>query len=424
MVYHYPHSEYFSDWEKPDFKTLNGQLVLWGAGKVGELAAHCLNKLGVNFLAFVDSAENRWATSYCEHRVISPKELKEDYPNAAILISNSFPAGTYSALEELGFNNVYDCSSLFMEIDFTGYNYSMSVEFAARNAVSYLRNLMLYKGKAQTLERIIFVINQKCSLYCKNCDGYTPYLLNPVNYDAGEIIQSAEVLFNAIGFIEYIDLMGGEPLLHKDLKVILNYFISSKNVNLVTLVTNGTIVPSSELLTLMQSSKFVCRISDYGVLSSKLGRLVEIFRKMNIKFEITNYQSWDSLTTLQKTNETAEELDNKFSNCTANVLYYQAGKVAYCRTVNALSNVGKEVLPKSDNNYLDLYDEHGSIIKNARERIVRFCDRLYARKHIDACQYCNGSHCLQFRDRVPVAEQADDHLSLDDLYIKEWIGEY
>ena len=90
MVYQYPHPEYFRDWNKPDFLVHDRSIILWGAGKVGGVAAHCLKKRGVLFEAFCDIAKDKWGTEFCGHPVISPEELQKYYPNAIVLISAVF----------------------------------------------------------------------------------------------------------------------------------------------------------------------------------------------------------------------------------------------------------------------------------------------------------------------------------------------
>jgi organic radical activating enzyme len=419
MIYHYPHPEYFAGWEKPDLRKHSGNIVLWGAGKVGEVAAHCLHKLGVRFAAFCDIAENRWGTEYCGHKVISPAELKERHADSMVLITNAFPASTYSALEELGFKEVYDCASFLVEVDFEDYAYALSPEFAFRITEDYLRNILLFRRRGPFIERLAVIINQNCTLRCRHCDGYIPYVEHPKNYKLSVIKECFEKINESVGGIGAIDVLGGEPLLHREIYGILEYFLRLDSINRVVLISNGTIVPETKLLKLMENEKFRLRLSDYGKLSSKLEELRHILTSRGIRFEITNYQQWDSLPELRWTNEIARQLDMKFTDCTTSALYIQNGKLFYCTVAAGLTHVGKQVLPPSDNNYLDLYDEHEAMIPNAAERILAFCNRLRARKHIDACRYCNGSHCLQFRDKVPVAEQAEGRLSLDDLYIRE-----
>ena len=98
MIYHYAHPEYFRDWDKPELKGLNKPLVLWGAGKVGGVAAHCLKTRGVEYAAFCDIAQDKWGTQFCGHEVISPDELQKRYPDAVVIITSVF----YTSVPDTG----------------------------------------------------------------------------------------------------------------------------------------------------------------------------------------------------------------------------------------------------------------------------------------------------------------------------------
>ncbi|MDR1062238.1 MAG: radical SAM protein, partial [Clostridiales bacterium] len=321
-------------------------------------------------------------------------------------------------LRELGYDDSLDCSSLFMEIDFDGYDAYMTPEFAARISENYLRNILLHYRRGPLIERLFVMINNKCSLRCKNCDAYIPYVKDAVNYDFGRIVESCQCALDAVGGVDTVDILGGEPMLHDRLSEILRYFIENPSVSRVTLITNGTILPGAELVETMKSPKFVCRLSNYGKHSRRLGEIAALLGANAIRSEMTNYSQWDALPALSATNETRRELDAKFASCTANLFYLQDGKLFYCNVVASLTcNVRTDVLPPSPDDYLDLYEgECGGLRPDAKERIAAFAARLHTRRHIGACKYCTGSHCLQFENKVPVAEQTKERLEMPRAY--------
>ena len=73
MIYKYAHPEFFSDWEKPDLESLNGEIILYGAGRRGSVAAHCLKNRRIDFICFCDSDEKKQGIPFCGHDVISPE---------------------------------------------------------------------------------------------------------------------------------------------------------------------------------------------------------------------------------------------------------------------------------------------------------------------------------------------------------------
>lgn len=409
MIYQYPHAKLFEGWTIPDFESYQGNIVLWGAGKVGGVAAHCFKKRGVKISAFCDISKEKWGTTFCGHKVISPEELKKQHPNAAVVVSNSFPSSVYPQLMSMGFKNVFDCVSLFMEIDFENYEFWMTPEFSSRIIENYMRNILFYKRKNFFLERILLVINSKCTLRCRYCDAYIPYIKSPKNFNADHMIDNCKDVFDAVGSVQAVDILGGEPLIHPHLKKILMYLKTEQRVEKVQVITNGTIVPNNDIINIIKDDKFRVRISNYGKLSSHMDEILRLLEKENIKFEITNYIYWDSLPQIKATNETHEELSAKFQACTTNLFYLQDGKLFYCNAVAGLQNVDAKILPESENNYLDLSNYK---LKTEREaHIVNFLNRLYKGEYIDACRYCSGSHCIQFENKVPVAEQTKELLT-------------
>ena len=187
MIYRYEFPERFSDWEKPDFSRYKGNLILWGAGKIGGMAAHCLKKRGVEFAAFCDIAKDKWGTVFCGHPVISPEDLKRDYPDAAVIISCVFHTNISSRLSADGFSSIFDCTSLFMEIDFDGYDFWMTPEYAIRNVEQYLATVKERTTNRNTIDQIFLSITTKCTLRCKDCSVFIPYVPSPCNYASSEI---------------------------------------------------------------------------------------------------------------------------------------------------------------------------------------------------------------------------------------------
>lgn len=414
MIYEYEHPENFSDWEKINYKEYNGNLILWGAGKVGGVAAHCLKKHGIKLIAFCDSSKEKWGTIFCGYPVISPEALKQEYPNAVVLISNSFPSSIYPWLEQNGFQKVLDCVSLFIKIEFDEYDFWMSPGFAIRSVQNYLRNILFYSKKKFFLERMLLIITTKCTLRCRNCDAYTPYNNLQEHYDANCIIDSCKKILDIVGGVHAVDVLGGEPLLHPDLQKILDYLQKENRIEKVNIISNGTLIPNNTLLEILKSPKFLMRISNYGKFSSKMEQIVPLLHRNKINCEITNYTYWDALPQLKETNETEEELTAKFKACTTNLFYVRDGKLFYCTVAVNLTALKQKSLPWAEDDYLDLYDE--SIQNDLSAHVLRFLNRLYEGKHINACKYCSGSHCLQFNDKVPVAEQANELLKLTKLY--------
>ena len=132
-----------------------------------------------------------------------------------------------------------------------------------------------------------------------------------------------------------------------------------------------------------------------------------------INYEVTNYQHWERVPLIKVPDETEEELDKKYVACTSNQLYVKNGRIFHCNFLSGMSSFGKDLFPNMDSNYVDMFSTDENI---AKENIKAYIDHLHSRKHLDACKYCPGSHCMQFEEKLPVAEQTRKTLSIEELY--------
>lgn len=74
------------------------------------------------------------------------------------------------------------------------------------------------------------------------------------------------ILFSKVDIVREFVLIGGEPFLYKELSEIISY-IGEKyrdKISIFSIVTNGTIIPTQEVLGLCQKHNVLVRISDYS----------------------------------------------------------------------------------------------------------------------------------------------------------------
>lgn len=388
------------------------KVFLWGAGKIGSVVAYAMEQRGWKFNAFIDSAKEKQGKTYCEHTIISPEELYKEKQNVLIILSCAFP-NIIDELKEKGYTNVYTPTFLLKQIDFTEYAGELTSEYAIRIVENALRNYVLYYKRGIPIERLLFVITDKCTLRCKNCDAYMPYHTHPEEDSIETIMESFNQILDVCEYVDTVDILGGEPLVHSNINSIVRYFVDEKRCSKVTIISNGTVMPSADLMEIMQSSKCIFRISDYGKLSSQKMHLIDEFEKRNIRYEVTNYQYWDSIPLIQRTNESQNQLDYKFATCTANVFYVKKGKMFCCTFCAGLCSLSMNLIPNFQSNYVQLTNVSK---ENVSINVEKFIKQVHERKHIDACKYCPGSHCIQFENKQPVAEQAEGILPIENLF--------
>lgn len=410
MIYRFSNPEWFKDVEEIKI-TKENNIFLWGAGKVGTVVAHVLEQKGYKIIGFVDSDLSKAGTMLYDYRVYSPEEYYKLNKNTITIVSCAFPS-VISILEKKGIK-AYAPHSLLLEVDFEGYRGELTTEFLSRLVDNAIRNYALFYKKANLIDRLLFTLTEKCTLKCKNCDAYIPYHCHPKQFSYEDIIHSYNTILNVCGYVESIDLFGGEPLLHPELDLIMKYLISDDRCARITIISNGTIVPNQKVIDCLKDDKCVFRISDYGKLSKKKDEIICLLEKEQIKYEITNHPYWDEIPRIAYQDETEEELNLKFATCTASALYIKGNIVSYCTFLSGLYGIesDKEMFPNFEANIVNL--DGG---EDSERELMNYIKNLHERKAIDACRYCPGSHCIQFGERVPVAEQAEGFLPVSQLY--------
>ena len=89
MKYKYTNPEFFDGVPRPDFESLSGNLVIYGAGFQGLLTAYLLDQQGIKVLCFGDQDIKKQGTTYYGLPVYSPEEMKQKYPDAVPIVTSS-----------------------------------------------------------------------------------------------------------------------------------------------------------------------------------------------------------------------------------------------------------------------------------------------------------------------------------------------
>lgn len=413
MIYKFEHPEFFSKWEKPDLNAVNGNIILYGAGRRGSVAAHCLKKQGIEFICFCDSDEKKCGENYCDHKVISYDELIQKYKSSTILVTTNHYYAVSERLKSDGIENVYSCVSLFETIDFSGYT-MYSAEYQARNIEQYFYTLIPSADKnISYISQVQLPVTMRCTLRCKECNSYIPYCKGIAEeFSCEDMIASVDKLLKSYKIISNILLYGGEPLLYKSLYKLINTFSQNKQIEKVTIVTNGTLLPNAELLESLQKPNVYVRISNYGSLSSRKDELIEILKEKNIHTEVTDFKFWNKNPTVDRLNETNEELREKVKNCCsiAKALTIIKGKIFFCG-FSAFYDYFKAV-PDYGDNYIDLLKFSGTPeeLRESVDKILKMSEDGLPKQ---ACRYCKFNN---FEDNLPVAEQTTEILTFKEIF--------
>ena len=124
-----------------------------------------------------------------------------------------------------------------------------------------------------SLLHFMYITNTNCTLSCKECHSWMPYYTHHhiENFDNFKTVM--DKLLRAVDLIYCLRFQGGETLMVKDLDKMVAYACALKQICYVQVITNGTLLPSRELLDALRHPKALLSISDYSHIPQVVDKL-------------------------------------------------------------------------------------------------------------------------------------------------------
>ena len=170
------------------------------------------------------------------------------------------------------------------------------------------------------------VLTTRCTLRCESCNNLMQYFNSKNAYTCSlqGISAALDAIFSVVDSIGSVRIIGGEPLLFKDIAKVAQKLENEPKVKSFNIVTNGTIRLKDELLDALEHSKksMVC-ISDYSKspnLTTKLYQK-EIIKSLESRqiayhFVFNNEgDSWIEPGKIYKRNRSKTDIIRNFKSC-------------------------------------------------------------------------------------------------------------
>lgn len=405
MHYKYAHQEFFDGVPRLDFQAYSGNIVIYGAGFQGLLAAYLLDKQGIKVLCFGDQDIRKQGTTYYGLPVYSPEEMKRRYPDAVPIVTpyNLRPAFEYVKNELAYGERTVTPFSLFLEFDSSGFevlpeipawfhpeSLNYTVDMFLKQCVNLLTN--------HPIISVEFSVSEICNLRCKNCTSLMPCYQHPKSFSYEDVIHDVLTVLQG-RMTHHILIEGGEPFLWKPLPKLLRALCELPTLMNIFPVTNGTVIPDSELLDALKHPKVSVRISDYGSVSKK-ERLIPILQENHVKY-ILSLQKWFELCTFHRKPQKGEPLRKIVSDCCkleGNAAPYVIdGKLYRCPIQAHLHRLG--IFLSDERDYIDLRRSDDDL----QTKISDFLNVQKTPDVVRLCRHCNGRGYTGIE--VPPAEQ-------------------
>lgn len=373
-----------------DMVRQNPVFCIYGAGKLGNELYGLLKKFDL-FDCFIDNNVEKQKSGYNGEIVISEEDFwkKPVRPFIVIAASAANTCDIKKHLQEKG---------LIYDRDF----------FTFREFVNKIFPVIAYYVFDKTFVNVAQIcVTERCSLKCKKC-AHGCYAVKADNEDLTieQVKKSADSFFSKVDYVRQFVLIGGEPLLYRQLAEAVDY-IGSKyrdKMNIFSITTNGTIKPSDKLLSACKKYDVLFRISNYSKQLPRLEKqyriLSELFEKNGVRYNIGPQDtSWmDYGFEYVDRNGTETELIAVFDSCNTPCHEIRENKFYFCVMARSVSeNLSKNV---GEDDYLD-FDK--LVSPNWKRELLEFILGYSEKGYLDMCNYCYGAEC--YKHPIPVAEQ-------------------
>jgi len=355
--------------------------VIFGTSTVAKIMLETLQDLGIEPLCFGVDSLFKYEDELYGIPVITVQEMIKQYGNKTMLVGGMVP---YERMKKRMLQAGYES---FIDKELIFYVHRMT-ELARHKGVEvgqYEKSVKVKKFKDRlSFDRVGLKVTNRCTLNCKNCNAYIPYVRQYGDFDTSLMIQSIEKAVQSIDYIAAMPVFGGEPFLHPGLKTILEYICDSPSILESYVITNGTMVPSDELLAFMAQRRVSIRISDYGEnLSRKKKELVEKCKEYQIACSILPPPQWFDYGMIEPAKN--QNMD-KVAQCkNSNQPEISNGQWHVCGRSSVGTMIG--ALRNNEEEYINLLDDSLTPEEN-REKMKRLKDLNIPRI---ACGYCEGN---------------------------------
>ncbi len=251
-----------------------------------------------------------------------------------------------------------------------------------------------FKGKI-CIGKVTTSVTTACTFNCQYCNMLMPYYKETKAYSCEMLCKDADMFFTLVDYVTSFVIIGGEPLIYKNLCSYLEYLgnrYGSRIAN-IQLITNGSILPSKELLNIVQKYNIEIRISDYTLTmpyESRLKKFVDMLENNQIKYIVFKQEEWlDFGFPHEKISmgETKEELREHMLNCHGMCHWLHNGKYYYCSSAWSANECGIFELQEGD--YLRL-DELVKTPLEGKEALLKFHIGELQHGYMSLCKYCRG----------------------------------
>lgn len=378
---------------------------------------HLARKKGMNIDAFLDNDAGKHGKDYAGIPIAQPELKTLDKSRSIMICSIRSIDALQNQFTKLGWTHITNCYSLWDEDkEYKTLSIVKAEELENKFPDIYenyqkgdyeLRKTHLppnaRNSNAFILSHFNMRITTRCNFKCKNCTALVQYNNAPRHFSPLKLKNSLNNLMNVVDFIGAFSLLGGEPLLRRDLPALIEIAIEHKEkIGALQITTNGSIIPNKNIIEMAKNHNIVFAISNYGKINSqRILDITTLLKKHGIKYFCYTFPfGWRDIgRIIDGGSRTQEDIESMYCNCNLTAVNMMEDALCKCDFIAAATDL--RAVPFDKKNTINLTGTNLS-----RKEIKSY---INSAKPYPACAYCLGDGMYN-TVRIPVAEQIDSVL--------------
>ena len=342
-------------------------IILWGAANIGMRFLDFYAK-NLNIVKVCDGNKERIGSETHGFIIEDPATITHS-PNTVVIVTNSFYTDIKPLLKAKGF---------VCKVDFFWYT---DFETIYR---------LYFHGRLQS-QRVDISLTEKCTLNCRDCNMWMPHFAHPKAQPVTDVLHDIDLYFNTVDFVKEMELLGGEPLLYNELPKVIRYVreVYDQRVDRLVVFTNGTMLPSPELVALMKEWNVSVMLSDYTAqvdYQKRYDEVADILDANNIFHFAPAMEEWSDFGFPDNppANQDDASAMERFDCCCPPFRGLYHGEVFFCHLETSAMRAG--IFPYYKQDAFSLTDEN----PNRKERFLEFDLGFLPQGFIEFCRVCRG----------------------------------
>ncbi len=387
----------------------NGVLI-YGTAAGGEAILQMCKEKNIKVLGFCDDKSVQIGQDFEGVPIVRFLDYVKKYPDVPVFVGIRGIDVIVYKLKKLGIKKWYLCNELLDDVDYHKYTYGSGNAYGVMEVENTIDCHRKFLDKDYFfINNLDLIITTKCSLRCRDCCNLMQYYEDPVNYPVEDILYNLRKLLTYVSEINEIRIIGGEPFMHPQIADILDGVASEDKIKKISVLSNGTIMPSPKQWKSLENKKIILVYTNYGEnISKNLKKIMEIVEEKSINCYYRDTEDWTDCCKIADYGRSHENLVEVLEACCAKHLYTMLeNKVYRCPFMANVQNL--KAIDIENDEYFNV-DDYLSDIRAGQKEIERI---FYEKDYFKACNYCPGR---PYETKlIPPAVQSKEVLKYPDL---------